>query len=373
MSRSLVRLGDLVEAVDERQPGDDLPTLSVSEGRGIVRQDSLFKKKIATDDRSKYRIVREGDVAYNPFLLWNGAAGVCFVEGGGAVSPAYVVLRPVRPGGEYFIHYLFRSEEMKNKVAGIASGTVTRRRVAPLADVLELEFRLPQWEEVRRLSTGLAALDQQAVSAGLAAEIAGQVLIRSCLIGDSDGVPAKLCNLVASVRETARPSELEPSEPYVGLEHFVQGSPLLTQSTPVRDVKSNVARFRSGDILYGRLRPNLRKVAIAPIDGYCSTEILVLRPLEESLRGIALAKLLGDDLLAYAVGATTGTRMPRVHWDHLAEFAVMLPPDRSGPRSRLAASVADYIAALARQTSTVDSMREILVPLALHGRRETAV
>src|SRR5690242_70424 len=102
----MVPLSALVTPVDDRKPEPGTVVLSVSESLGIVPQTKLFKKRIALEDISAYKRVQFGDIAYNPFLLWNGAAGVCFEAAGGCVSPAYQVLRPKHSGTELFLHYL---------------------------------------------------------------------------------------------------------------------------------------------------------------------------------------------------------------------------------------------------------------------------
>ena len=68
-----------------------------------------------------------------------------------------------------------------------------------------------------------------------------------------------------------------PSLPYIGLEHIAQGSPRLLGYLPSTASISTNCSFAKDDILFGKLRPNLRKSIRAPFPGYCSTNILVLR------------------------------------------------------------------------------------------------
>jgi restriction endonuclease S subunit len=144
-----MRVSDLLTLVLERDPPKGSIVFSVSERRGVVPQEEMFRKKIALDDQSKYVRVSWGDVVYNPYLLWNRAVGVCFDKRGGCVSPAYVVLRPRIKGTERFLHYFLRSEEFRLSVDAIASGSVTRRRTAPITEILDLEFDLaPKLEQI---------------------------------------------------------------------------------------------------------------------------------------------------------------------------------------------------------------------------------
>ncbi len=57
----------------------------------------------------------------------------------------------------------------------------------------------------------------------------------------------------------------ESTLPYVGLEHMESGSPDLRGHAMASDSISTNCIFAAGDTLFGKLRPNLRKVVIAPL------------------------------------------------------------------------------------------------------------
>jgi hypothetical protein len=98
---------------------------------------------------------------------------------------------------------------------------------------------------------------------------------------------------------------------FVGLENI--GNTTWQLVDPVNDqtLDSQVTPFEAGDVLYGKLRPNLRKVTIAPRDGYCSTEILVLKP--KGISSEELQILVSSDFVFHqAQRATSGSVMPRV-------------------------------------------------------------
>jgi type I restriction enzyme S subunit len=85
----------------------NLELLSVTIGRGIIRQsDNETKKDISNDDKSNYKRVCIGDIAYNRMRMWQGAVGHSEYEG--IVSPAYVVLNPKIELNSKYFHYLFR-------------------------------------------------------------------------------------------------------------------------------------------------------------------------------------------------------------------------------------------------------------------------
>ncbi len=85
--------------------------LSVTISRGVVRQEDLLKdtskKDSSNQDKSKYKLVEPGDIAYNKMRAWQGAAGVSRYRG--IVSPAYIVVRLRTDQNPEYFHYLFRT------------------------------------------------------------------------------------------------------------------------------------------------------------------------------------------------------------------------------------------------------------------------
>ena len=89
-----VALGDLLERSTDRLGEDEEPeVLTCTESGGLIFQKERFAKRVATDDASKYKVVRRGDIVYNPYLLWKGSIDQCWIVDYGITSPAYEVFR----------------------------------------------------------------------------------------------------------------------------------------------------------------------------------------------------------------------------------------------------------------------------------------
>lgn len=121
--------------------------LTCTEKGGIILQKERFAKRVATEDTSKYKIVRKTDIVYNPYLLWAGAIDQCWIVDIGITSPAYEVLRINPEFDPSLIGLLIKSERLIKMYDGISIGTVQRRRRAPIDKFLELEIELPSLEE----------------------------------------------------------------------------------------------------------------------------------------------------------------------------------------------------------------------------------
>ncbi|MBN2746006.1 MAG: restriction endonuclease subunit S [Bacteroidales bacterium] len=87
---------------------DNEELLSVTIGKGVIRQSEIdIKKDSSNEDKSKYKLIKVGDIAYNRMRMWQGALG--YSEYQGITSPAYVVLKPRMEINQRFFHYMFRT------------------------------------------------------------------------------------------------------------------------------------------------------------------------------------------------------------------------------------------------------------------------
>jgi len=122
-----------------------------------------------------------------------------------------------------------------------------------------------------------------------------------------------------------RLEEKPPESTYVGLENVEPWSARLLLDQPVESTEGGVLRFRAGDVLFGKLRPYLAKVARPDFDGVCSTEFLVLRP--QLVTGDYLRyALLNREFIAETNSWTFGTKMPRVSPGRAGGVHIFVPP-----------------------------------------------
>jgi type I restriction enzyme S subunit len=89
--------------------------LSISISKGVVKQSDMDKKDISSPDKSNYKIVKAGDIAYG-MEFRKGAVGFSVYKG--IVSPVYTILKPRKQNmlNPKFFHYVFRTEYYKNYI-----------------------------------------------------------------------------------------------------------------------------------------------------------------------------------------------------------------------------------------------------------------
>lgn len=135
-------------------------------------------------------------------------------------------------------------------------------------------------------------------------------------------------DVVREVRETEPDPLAKGITRYVGLADLDPDSLQLKRWSEIADGETTFTRlFRQGQILFGRRRAYQRKAAVAPFDGICSGDIIVM----EAKRGKLLPELLPflihtDGFFDYAIQTSAGSLSPRTKWTHLAKYEFALPP-----------------------------------------------
>ncbi len=172
-----------------------------------------------------------------------------------------------------------------------------------------------------------------------------------------------------------RPRELpaqKPELPFIGMEHVEAHSMKLLGTVQAGQLKSSAVHFQSGDVLYGRLRPYLNKILVAPFEGLCSAEFIVFGA-QQGLNSRWFAYLLNSsEFVSFASHLNAGDR-PRVDFVQIGEFGVSLAPRRE--QDRIVAEIEKQFtrldaatAALKRVQANLKRYRASVLKVACEGR-----
>ena len=99
------RLGDLFRERNETDSGH-LPLLAITGSRGVVRASDLVRRDSSSEDKSRYKVIKVGDIGYNTMRMWQGVSAVSRFEG--IISPAYTVCIPNKAVDVDFMGYFFK-------------------------------------------------------------------------------------------------------------------------------------------------------------------------------------------------------------------------------------------------------------------------
>lgn len=192
-------------------------------------------------------------------------------------------------------------------------------------------------------------------------------------MGVPDGwVEVKLGEVWRESRARVRPNAIAPTR-YIGLEHVESGTNRIAAEGRSGDVKSAVAVFSQGGVLYGRLRPYLNKVIRPLFAGVASTEFLVFKETSALDNALLMHLLSSSDLVAYANANSAGVNLPRISAERLAEYRFLLAPGPEQHRivariKSLFAKLDEGIAALRRAEANLERYRASVLKAAVEGR-----
>jgi len=212
----------------------------------------------------------------------------------------------------------------------------------------------------RRINETLEAL-AQTIFKNLLVDAAATRLPKSWRAGT-------LGEVTENPRRGIQPDEIKSLTPYIGLEHMPRRCIALSEWGHADELESNKFEFHQGEVLFGKLRPYFHKVGVAPVDGVCSTDILVVRPRAPEWFGFVLGHVSSVELVNHTNAASTGTKMPRANWNDIARFEVALPPDSlAAEYTATIRPMIDRIIANIHESRTLAELRDALLPKLLSG------
>lgn len=132
--------------------------------------------------------------------------------------------------------------------------------------------------------------------------------------------------------ERSRFTGADSDRPYIGLEAIEPWTGKLIDDfatadggrSAVGDSRSLNNRFEPGDVLFGKLRPYLAKAWVAEFRGRCTTELLVMRPVDVLSRYLCHV-CLSVEFITAVDALTFGSRMPRADWKDIGNLHIPVP------------------------------------------------
>ncbi|MDZ4070818.1 MAG: restriction endonuclease subunit S [Sediminibacterium sp.] len=122
------------------------------------------------------------------------------------------------------------------------------------------------------------------------------------------------------------PEHEKEVERFVGLENIEPENFQLQGFGFVANGTTFTKRFAKDDVLFGKRRAYLKKVAVADFDGICSGDILVIRAkANKILQDLLPYYISAEAFINHAVSTSAGSLSPRTKWKDLETFEIAIP------------------------------------------------
>lgn len=302
-----------------------------------------------------------------------------------------------------YLHYLLISPQIQHEIQVRSAGSTVHH--LNMKDIRELELpELPPLPKQREIASILGALDDKIElnrqTAATLEEMA-RALYRSWFV-DFDPVHAKaagqtpahmdagtatlfpdrfgpdglpegwkgmtLDDIAENRRRQIKPTDIQADTPYIGLDHMPRKSICLSHWGKADEVGSAKTSMARGQFLFGKLRPYFHKVGIAPVDGICSTDILVIEAKFRSCAELVLQVISSDSFVGFTSSHSAGTRMPRIKWNDMAKYPVVVATDPVMEMfSSIVAPMHARIAQISHESQALADLRDTLLPRLMSG------
>lgn len=387
------RIADLGRIVTGRTPATNSPQL-LGTGTAFVTPTDISEQSIYPEP--KRRLSSLGDVEFRRIILPpNTICFTCIASIGKMCLTKESTLTNqqinslIVDQSRINVRWAFYAlKAMREEIAAIASGAAT-----PIINKTafgNIQLSVPSIETQCRIASILGAYDDLievnrrriAVLEEMARGLFEEWFVRfrfpgheAVVIEDTPNgsLPAgwnwgRFADLASEIRDTVLPEAVDPATPYIGLEHISRRSTTLAEHGTAADVSSLKARFRRGDILFGKIRPYFHKVAWAPFDGVASTDAIIWRP-TEALTAQALLQASSEAFVAHSVQTSNGTKMPRANTKVLADYPCALAPSNISERfENTVGPMIESAASLQAANLILAAARDLLLPRLISGQ-----
>ena len=275
-----------------------------------------------------------------------------------------------------FFAYALSTHFYQNEFIAIATSSGGQANLSP-AQILGAPVEIPPLDKQRAIAGMLGTLDDkvelnrrmnetleslvQTIFKNRFLESTATCLPEGWRTGTLGEVSENPCRYI-------EPEDIKPSTPCIGLEHMPRRCIALSEWGPADELESKKVEFECGEFLFGRMRPYFHKVGVAPVNGVCSRDILVVRPKSPEWFGFVLGHLSSVELVNHTNASSTGTKIPRANWNDIARFEVALPPE-SGTRefTGVIRPMIDRIISNIHESKSLLELRDTLLPKLLSG------
>ncbi|MFC0630545.1 restriction endonuclease subunit S [Listeria welshimeri] len=149
------KLGDVFNERSERSADGEL--ISVTINSGVIKASKLEKKDNSSFDKSNYKVVKKGDIAYNSMRMWQGASG--YSSYNGILSPAYTVIYPIKNINAMFIAYIFKKNDMIQTFQRNSQGLTSDTWNLKFPSLSKIKIKIPTNEEQIKITNLLRKLE----------------------------------------------------------------------------------------------------------------------------------------------------------------------------------------------------------------------
>jgi type I restriction enzyme S subunit len=306
---------------------------------GIVTRRSNRREDGFTfaDKEIGYQGIQRGDLAIHAMDGFAGAIGVSDSEG--KVSPVLSVLVPRNEGraDPRFWAYYLRNLAVSGYISSLAKGIRERStdfRWKDAGDLLVNHPDLPTQKQIAAfLDRETARIDELIAKKERMVEVLRENLLSELerLVTPEKKVHEELipfrwvCRITEGQVDPIHPDWAD--KPLIAPNHIESktGRLLGTESAADQGAISGKYAFPAGTVLYSKIRPNLAKACVSPVEGMCSADMYPVLPDRRLRPQFLLMQLLSAKFTDWATLESMRVAMPKINRETLGSYRLWTP------------------------------------------------
>jgi len=320
---------------------------------GVINKDISKNEGLLPKDFSSYQIFQKDDLVFKLIDLENfKTSRVGIVHEEGIMSPAYIRITNHKRIVAKFFYYLYYDFYNQGIYNFLGQGVRSSLNSSDLLDMMVLAPPLPEQQaiadflehktaqidtliqkkqrQIELLQEYRTVLINQAVTEGLNPDVP----MKDSGIEWLGEIPAHWETLRFKYCFSIRSGQVNPTEDQfknmvlIAPNHIESqtGTMLQLETADEQGAESGKYFFYEGDVLYSKIRPELRKACIAPSEGLCSADMYAIVPREFMLKEFSLYLLLSNSFSLFTIEKSMRVAMPKVNRESLSEYSFAIPP-----------------------------------------------
>ncbi len=311
----IVKFGEIAKNISKRvEPSET--DLEVYVGLEHLDPQSLriTRRGVPADVKGQKLRVRPGQIIFGKRRAYQKKVAVADFEG---ICSAHAmvleeVVGKIIPG---LLPFFMQSDMFMDRAVAISEGSLSPTIKWKILAIQE--FPLPPIERQKEILEVLEKLEEIDKKTKESIDSLN-VLLENTIVEqfDREDGSVLLGDLCKEKRVLVQPP-FDAKRKYIGFEHLEPVNIDIPFYGDISDVVSAKAKFEEGNILYGKIRPYLRKAAITSCAGLCSSDLIVIEA-KKNISNIVIASIFTSSRFSQiAMNSAKGTKMPRADWNTL--------------------------------------------------------
>ncbi|EME8086922.1 restriction endonuclease subunit S [Enterococcus faecium] len=382
------KLRDITERVRGNDGRMDLPTLTISASSGWLDQRDRFSGNIAGKEQKNYTLLKKGQLSYNhgnSKLAKYGAVFELTTYDEALVPRVYHSFDTNELASSNFIEYMFATKRPDRELAKLVSSGARMDGLLNINfdEFMGINVSVPSVGEQQKIGTFFKQLDDT-----IALHQRGLDLLKQTkksylqkmfpkkgedkpeirFVGFTDAwEQRKWYDTVSMSTDMVDPKEGKYDDlPHIGpgnIESFT--GRILNNVKSVREdnLISGKFYFNYGDIIYGKINPQLAKYAYVNFEGLTSADTYVLNSHNGIDQYFLFVILQTKDFYKYSVSVSMRTGMPKINRDELNQYNYLAPSNIDEQRKigTFFKKLDDTIALHQRELDSLKEMKKSLL------------